>query len=167
LYGVALGAAGVVIALAAFGATFWQGYLLRRQVAQAEQISSAQFYQNITVQWIEFDKIFIDRPQLWAYFHADKPVPEDGGDHADLVGMATVIANLAEMRVNCQAVLGSYSDEWERYFRFVYLHGPFFRDFWQQYSHLWSDEVGRVFLTEIPELEPSALVGSTDETTTG
>jgi hypothetical protein len=129
LYALGIGAAGVLIALAALGGTFWQGHLLRRQLLQAEQISSAQFYQSITVQWIEFDKIFIDRPELWGYFHADRPAPADGSDHGDLVGMATAIANLAEMCINCQAVLGPLSGDWERYFRYVYLHSPFFRDF--------------------------------------
>jgi hypothetical protein len=137
-------------------AALWQGYLLRRQIANTQNVSSAQFYQNITVQWIEFDKFCIDRPHLWAYFHADKPAADDGGDHADLACMAAAIANLAEICVNSKAVLGPYSGDWERYFRFVYLHGPYFRDFWQEYRSLWSDEVGAVFLTPIADLELKA-----------
>jgi hypothetical protein len=157
---VILGLAGVVVALAALGATLWQGYLLRRQLAHSEHVSSAQFYTNITVQWIEFDKFCIDRPHLWAYFHAGKPAPRDDGDHADLVGMAAAIANLAEICVNSKAVLGPYSGDWERYFRLVYLRGEFFRDFWDEYSNLWSDEVGRVFLTPIPGVDPQPTAAS-------
>jgi hypothetical protein len=77
--------------------------------------------------------------------------------------MAAAIGNLAEICVNSQAVLGPYSGDWERYFRFVYLHGPFFRDFWQQYSMIWSEKVSRVFLTPVADLEPPAPVsGKTD-----
>ncbi|GIJ45010.1 hypothetical protein Val02_18960 [Virgisporangium aliadipatigenens] len=152
---VIISVAGVVVAVAALVAALWQGYLLRRQVAHAEQVSNAQFYQNITIQWIEFDKIFIERPHLWSYFHGGKPVIEDGGDHADLISVATAIANLAEMCVNCQVVLGSYSGDWERYFRFVYLNSPFFREFWGKHSSMWSNAVDRAFVTPVSGIEPS------------
>ena len=67
--------------------------------------------------------------------------------------MATAIANLAEMRTNCHAVLGPLSVDWERYFRYLYLHSPFFRDFWQQHSYMWSGKVDAVFLTLVPGLD--------------
>lgn len=152
---VILGIAGVVVALAALGATLWQGYLLRRQLSHAEKVSHAQFYQNITVQWLEYDKIWLDRPHLWAYFHADKPAP--GGEQAELMCMAATIANLAEICVNSEDVLGGYSGDWEKYFRFIYLHGPFFRQFWQQFSTLWPAAVGRMFATPVADLKPPTL----------
>ena len=68
--------------------------------------------------------------------------------------MAATIANLAEICVNSRSVLGGYSGDWEKYFRFVYLQGPFFRDFWQKYRSLWSDEVSSVFLTPIDGVDP-------------
>ena len=70
--------------------------------------------------------------------------------------MAAAIGNLAEICVNSKAVLGPYSGDWERYFRFTYLHGPYFRDFWQKYNSMWSAEVTAVFLTPIADLEPPA-----------
>lgn len=154
MYATVLSVTGAAVALAALGAALWQGHLLRRQVGHAELVSSAQFYQNITVQWIEFDKFCIDRPHLWAYFHGDKPPPEHEKDHTELICMASAIANLAEICVNSKTVLGPYSGDWERYFHFVYVRGPFFRDFWRKYKVLWSEDVNKVFTMPIPGFDP-------------
>lgn len=154
---VVLSIAGTVVALAALGAALWQGHLLKRQIAHAEHVSNAQFYQNITVQWIEFDKFLIDRSHLWPYFHTDEPAPPgEPEDRADLACMAAAMGNLAEICVNSKTVLGPYTGDWERYFRFVYLHGPYFRQFWAKYHSMWSAEVGAVFLTPIADLEVPA-----------
>ncbi|WP_305783952.1 hypothetical protein [Symbioplanes lichenis] len=147
---VMIGLAGVAVALAALGAALWQGTLLRRQLSHAGRVSNAQFYQTITVQWLEFDKFLIDRPRLWPYFHANLPVPEDEGEHAELLCMAAFMANMAEIGVNSKAMLGPLSGDWEKYFRFVYGNSPFFRYFWGRYKSMWSDEVDAVFTTPVP-----------------
>jgi hypothetical protein len=148
---VILGIAGIVIAMAALAAALWQGTLLRRQLTHASEVSSAQFYQNITVQWLEVNRVWLEHPRLWAYFHADEQPPDD--DQAELMCMGATVANLAEICVNSKRVLGEYSGDWERYFRYVYLHSPFFQDFWRRHSVLWPGDVGRVFLSPIAEVE--------------
>ena len=65
-----LGLAGIVVAVAAMCGTLWQGHLLRRQLAQTEQISRSQFYHDITLRFVELNRLFVERPELWKYFHA-------------------------------------------------------------------------------------------------
>ncbi|MEU4689178.1 hypothetical protein [Actinoplanes sp. NPDC023714] len=151
---IIISVAGVLVALGALGTTLWQVILLRRQLQHAAQVSSAQFYQNITVQWLEFDKVWLDRPQLWAYFHGDKPPPEEELVKVELMCMSATLSNLAEISVVSEDVLGQYSGDWERYFRYVYVHSPFFRVFWEKYRSLWPKQVSDVFLTPIEDLEP-------------
>jgi len=148
---------GLIVAVAAFGTTFWQGTLLRRQIAQSAKVSSAHFYQNITVQWLEFDKFLVERADLWPYFHADVPVPEDSKTCAELACTSVMIANMAELCVTSEDMLGEYSGDWESYFAYVYDHSPYFQTFWMQFGSMWSARVNQSFVKNPPDFGDQAL----------
>ena len=148
---------GLIVAVAAFGATFWQGTLLRRQIAQNDKINSAHFYQNITVQWIEFDKMLVERADLWPYFHADEPIPDDSRTCAELACMSVMIANMAELCVTSEDVLGDFSGDWDSYFAYVYEHSPYFQTFWMRYGSMWSPRVNQSFIVNPPDFGEQSI----------
>ncbi|GIE87073.1 hypothetical protein [Actinoplanes regularis] len=155
--GLQVSVVGLIVAVAAFWATFWQGTLLRRQIAQNAKINSAHFYQNITVRWLEFDKFLVERADLWPYFHADLPVPDDSKTCAELACMSVMMANMAEMCVTSEDVLGEYAGDWDSYFAYVYEHSPYFQTFWMQYGSMWSARVNQSFVRNPPNFGDQAL----------
>lgn len=144
--GAWLSLAGIVVALAALGGTLWQGYLLRKQLSQTEQISRSQFYYDIASRFVELNKIFIDRPELWKYFHASCAVPTDEAGRATVNAVSAMIANLADVCYTNDRILSDLSSDWDRYFRHIYSNSPSFRKFWSENGRFWPDRISQSFM---------------------
>lgn len=86
--------------------------MLRRQIAQNANSISAHFYQNITARWLEFDKFLAERADLWPYFHADIPILDHEKTCVELACISVMMANMAEMCVTSEDVLGGYAGDW-------------------------------------------------------
>jgi hypothetical protein len=50
---------------------------MRRQNQLTTQVAHASLYQEISKTMIDIDRIFLDKPHLWPYFHEGKKTPQD------------------------------------------------------------------------------------------
>jgi hypothetical protein len=137
---------GIFTAVAALLATVWQGYLLRRQLGQFDQVSRAQFYQQITMMCIQRDQIFIENPDLWDYFYNNREPPQEKRQRARLSAMARILANLADGLAS-EKLRGNFDfdEHWNKYYKFMYDHSPSFQDFWKEHGQFWPKATRRHF----------------------
>lgn len=140
-----LNVGAVGIATAAFAATAWQGFLLRRQIAQSDHISKSTFYQTLALRFADFNRLFVDRPELAKYFHDGAPMPVDDDERAAVEAVCALIANLADLCYSCEAILCEFSTDWDGYFRFIYERSGVFRDYIAKHGSFWPDRIGRSF----------------------
>jgi hypothetical protein len=139
-----LNALGVAIAIAALLATAWQGYLLRRQLAHADRVSRAQFYQQVTAMCIQRDQIFIEHPELWDYFYGSRKKPRSRKGRAKVYSASRIMANLADGLAS-EAVAEDFDIHWNKYFLHMYDHSPSFQDFWKEYGSFWPERTRQRF----------------------
>lgn len=146
-----LSLSGIVVAVAAMGGTLWQGHLLRRQLTQTEQISRSQFYHDIAARFVELNRLFVDRPELWKYFHAGCAAPTDEAGRAMVNSVSAMVANLADVCYTNDKILSDLFSDWDRYFRYIYSNSPSFREFWAQSGRFWPDRVNRTFILSVEQ----------------
>lgn len=93
---------GIAIAVVAALVALWQGNLLRRQVRQSDDISRAQLYQDITRSFIEYDRFFVEHPELRPFFYDNAEIPADPVPRARALATAEMVADLAESCIACR-----------------------------------------------------------------
>lgn len=152
VHDVWVNASAVLIAAAAFAATAWQGFLLRRQIAQSDNISRSTFYQTLALRFADLNRLFVDRPELAKYFHDGADLTADGDERAAVEAVCALITNLADLCYSCEAILCEFSRDWDSYFRFVYEKSPVFRDYIAKHGRFWPDRIGRSF-APLPETQ--------------
>ena len=136
---------GVLAAVLATLFTAWQGYLIRKQLRQADLVAAGQFYQSITKATSEMHRLFLDRPDLRPLFYEDKAATDDG-QHQRALAMAGFIVDLAEGCIAAEPALPGLFGDWDDHIHFLYSHSPAIREFWRDFGHLYPDGVERALI---------------------
>jgi hypothetical protein len=134
--------AGAVATVAAV----WQVALIKRQLSTHEEVRRASFYKEITVLFLDFDKLLFENPEMRPYFASNKSVPTGIEGHR-VMALAEYIVDLAETCVAAESALPELAGDWDDAFRSYYDASPALRQFWQDRGHLY------------PELVKTALLG--------
>ncbi|MDH6502437.1 hypothetical protein [Streptomyces sp. SAI-149] len=136
---------GFAVGWLALGAAFWQGYLLRRQVAHGETLSRAHLYREITRLFVDLDMFMIDHADLRPYFFEAQALPEDSEQRSRVIGAAEMIADVAESCTAVEDVLGELSSSWDRYFQYVFANSPALQFYWREFGEFYPPRVWRSF----------------------
>ena len=140
----------IVLALTV-GVLIWQTHV-------AGRATRAGVYQTISDQMLAIDRLFVDAPDLRAYFFANQPLPAKGLERERTLAAAELFIDFMDDVIAQQRHLPRYmSDSWSGYFRSVASTSPAIQEFWGG-KRAWYDAHMQALL------DPICALGKVDQT---
>lgn len=149
-----LNVSGLMLALIAAFIALWQGYLLRKQLAQSQRTNEVDVYFRVAVICRDLDEFFVDRPELRPYFYENKKLPRSKRERDRLDATSEMLIDLAESIIASAPGLGSMAVDWHKYFAFLYRNSEALRQHWAKHSYYYPDSVREAFQAPVQSSAP-------------
>ena len=117
----------------------WQTRTLAQQAKISNAIAGTSVLHDTLESVREIFMLFVERPELRAYFYENKPCPKRGSTRARLLTIADMLADaLEDGLVGTRLVPSSEStDDWKDYSRYMVEHSPVLRELLASFPQWW------------------------------
>ena len=137
----------------------WQTRAVARQAEITNSISAAEALNDALSGLRDVYRIYIDRPNIKAYFYANKALPRGASRRVRVLTLAEMLADCLETGLITTFLLRSAqsSEDWRNYCRFLLDHSPALRCLLRRHPDWWPHLVA-VTTHSLPARTPSAVV---------
>ena len=115
---------GLVVATLASSAAAGQFALLRHQTRHSANMAIATLYQEMSRQFIDFDKYFAAQPWLHPYFYSNRDIPKYESSRITVMMTAEMVCDLAELCFETNRLLRDLKTGLDNYFFSMYATSP-------------------------------------------
>jgi hypothetical protein len=122
----------------------------RTEADLAVRVSLLNAHDALTDRAMNINQIFIEHPELRAFFYDNQPLPEDAEPRLvqRTTAVAEHIADFIENALLHRQTLGpAANDVWEEYCIYLVCQSPTLRSYLTEHIHWYNAEVGRVLTT--------------------
>ncbi|OHV40794.1 hypothetical protein BBK14_32440 [Parafrankia soli] len=123
----------------------WQCWEVAKQTKIGNSIGGASVIQEAMNSDRELHSVFLERPELRAYFYDSKAQPSEGSDRDRVLTLAEMFADVLEVGLLTTRLVPSTdsNDDWTSYTRHICDHSPALVEFVRQHPE-WYPNVTRV-----------------------
>jgi hypothetical protein len=126
----AIKVAGVVVSLLGFAAVVAGLWFTKNQLEANRQTAEAATWSEVSKQWLELDKLFVENPDLRDYVYGRRDITKDDKSYNRIMAQSTYVLDFIDYALNPGGKIadGPITDPfvqlWANYAERVFLNSP-------------------------------------------
>ena len=119
--------ATILVNILGFGAVAYGLHLNAQQLEASQRTAQANLWHEVSTQWLELDKFFLQNPDARNYVYGGRDISQDAANYNTVMAQATYVLDFIDYTINSVGDDSSarlFVDLWKNYAKRVFTNSP-------------------------------------------